>query len=82
MVAGLEPGVGFVHEMAHGSSPLIYGLQEPFGWLVDATIIEAVDSKRFGHTVCFNEKRMDGKKLILKEKMRSRPSERVGKFGL
>ncbi len=46
--AGLEPGIGFMHEMAPGSAPLIYDLQEPFRWLVNVTIIEALERNDFG----------------------------------
>lgn len=45
--SGLEPGLGFLHEIAPGSAPLIYDLQEPFRWLVDVTIIEALERKVF-----------------------------------
>jgi CRISPR-associated protein Cas1 len=45
---GLEPMIGFLHEARQTKHPLVYDLQEPFRWLVDATIIESLESKKFG----------------------------------
>lgn len=44
---GLDPYIGFVHEMAPGKSPLAYDLQEPFRWLVDVAIIGALENRVF-----------------------------------
>jgi CRISPR-associated protein Cas1 len=45
---GLEPTIGFLHEARQTKHPLVYDLQEPFRWLVDAAIIGALESRRFG----------------------------------
>ena len=44
---GLDPYVGFIHESTKGKAPLIYDLQEPFRWLVDVAIINALEHKTF-----------------------------------
>lgn len=44
---GLDPYIGFVHEMAPGKSPLVYDLQEPFRWMVDVAVIKALESRVF-----------------------------------
>lgn len=44
---GLDPYIGFVHEAAPGKSPLVYDLQEPFRWLVDKMVIEALEQNLF-----------------------------------
>ncbi len=43
---GLEPAFGFLHEPAshQTSQALVYDLQEPFRWLCDVAVIEAVES--------------------------------------
>jgi len=43
---GLEPSVGFLHEFAdyQTKQSLVYGLQEPFRWVGDVTVIEAFES--------------------------------------
>jgi CRISPR-associated protein Cas1 len=44
---GLEPTMGFLHEARQTKHPLVYDLQEPFRWLIDATIIESLESREF-----------------------------------
>jgi len=45
--ANLDPNVGFLHEVRVTKEPLVYDLQEPFRWLVDYTIIKAIEKKIF-----------------------------------
>jgi len=44
---GLDPYIGFVHEMAPGKSPLAYDLQEPFRWMVDIAVIRSLEQNIF-----------------------------------
>jgi len=44
---GLDPYVGFLHQMAPGSAALVYDLQEPFRWIVDVAIITGLEKKIF-----------------------------------
>ena len=44
---GLDPYIGFVHQMTAGKYPLVYDLQEPFRWLVDVAIIDALEKGTF-----------------------------------
>ena len=44
---GLDPYVGYLHEMASGKQPLVYDLQEPFRFLIDLAIIECLENKTF-----------------------------------
>lgn len=44
---GLDPYIGFVHQMAAGKYPLVYDLQEPFRWLIDVAIIDALEKGMF-----------------------------------
>jgi CRISPR-associated protein Cas1 len=43
---GLEPSVGFLHELSDTQTKqsLVYDLQEPFRWLVDATVMQCFQS--------------------------------------
>ncbi|TQD27917.1 CRISPR-associated endonuclease Cas1 [Methanolobus vulcani] len=43
---GLDPHVGFLHEMNTGKNSLAYDLQEPFRFLVDLAVINLVESER------------------------------------
>jgi len=43
---GLMPEIGFLHEVAPSKTPLAYDLQEPFRWLVDLSVIEALRDGR------------------------------------
>jgi len=45
--ANLDPYIGFLHETRVTKEPLVYDLQEPFRWLVDITIIQALENNRF-----------------------------------
>jgi CRISPR-associated protein Cas1 len=44
---GLEPSAGFLHDFARYQTKesLVYDMQEPFRWLCDVTVIEAVESR-------------------------------------
>lgn len=44
---GLDTHVGFLHEVALGKEPLVYDLQEPFRWLINIAIINALEKKIF-----------------------------------
>jgi CRISPR-associated protein Cas1 len=44
---GLDPYVGFLHQMASGNAALVYDLQEPFRWLVDVAVIIGLEKKMF-----------------------------------
>ncbi len=44
---GLDTHVGFLHELQAGGSPLVYDLQEPFRWIVDLAISDALERKVF-----------------------------------
>lgn len=45
--ANLDPYIGFLHETRVTKEPLVYDMQEPFRWLVDLTIIQALENKIF-----------------------------------
>lgn len=45
---GLEPTIGFLHEVRQTKQPLVYDLQEPFRWLVHVTAIEPLQHRLFG----------------------------------
>ncbi len=60
---GLEPTVGFLHEARQTKYPLVYDVQEPYRWLVDTTVIEALEYERFSKTDFY---RMDNYVLRLK----------------
>jgi len=56
---GLDPYVGFLHEMTKGNAPLVYDLQEPFRWLVDVAVMTGLekglfDKKDFVRTENYN----------------------------
>jgi CRISPR-associated protein Cas1 len=44
---GFDPYIGFMLETAVGKSPLAYDLQEPFRWLVDAAVFNAIEDDVF-----------------------------------
>lgn len=62
---GLDPHVGFLHEMNTGKNSLAYDLQEPFRFLVDFAVISLIESEK-----------MDNKDFIRTESysLRLRPS--------
>jgi CRISPR-associated protein Cas1 len=53
---GLEPTIGFLHEIRQTKYALVYDLQEPFRWLVDATVISCLEQEKFSRKDFF---RMD-----------------------
>lgn len=42
---GLDPTIGFLHELAYAKTPLVYDFQELFRWIVDYSVIQLLDSK-------------------------------------
>ena len=60
---GLEPTVGFLHETRQTKYPLVYDFQEAYRWIVDATVISCLESRRFGKSDFY---RMDNYVLRLK----------------
>lgn len=70
---GLDTHVGFLHEVTIGKEPLVYDLQEPFRWLIDLAIINALekkvfDKKDFIRTENYNIKlKTSGAKKLVKE---------------
>lgn len=43
---GLDPAIGFLHELAPSKTPLAYDIQELFRWLIDFSIIELVEQEK------------------------------------
>ena len=43
---GLDPCVGFVHEMDKSKTPLVYDVQEFGRWLIDLSVIELLEEKK------------------------------------
>jgi CRISPR-associated protein Cas1 len=45
-VIGLDPCVGFLHEMDKSKTPLVYDLQELGRWIIDLSVIELLEEKK------------------------------------
>lgn len=43
---GLDPCVGFVHEMDKSKTPLVYDVQELGRWIIDLSVIELLEEKK------------------------------------
>jgi CRISPR-associated protein Cas1 len=43
---GLDPTVGYLHEIAHTKTPLVYDLQELYRWIIDLSIIQLLEEKK------------------------------------
>jgi len=59
---GLDPTIGFLHEVCQTKYPLVYDLQEPFRWIIDTTVISCLEQEKFGRKDFF---RMDNYVLRL-----------------
>ena len=44
--AGLDPCVGFLHELSTSRASLVYDMQELYRWLVDLSVIELLEEKK------------------------------------
>jgi CRISPR-associated protein Cas1 len=72
---GLDPYVGFMHEINPAKAPLIYDFQEPFRWIVDVAVISGLDKRIFNkrdfiRTKNYNIRiRPDGVKKLMAELM-------------
>ena len=42
---GLDPAIGFLHEITPSRTPLVYDLQELFRWIIDLSIIQLLEDK-------------------------------------
>ncbi len=40
---GLDPAVGFLHEVAPSKEPLVYDIQELFRWMIDLSVIQLLE---------------------------------------
>lgn len=43
---GLDPAVGYPHEVVASKTPLVYDVQELFRWLVDLSVLRLLEEKR------------------------------------
>ncbi|MEM0143192.1 MAG: CRISPR-associated endonuclease Cas1 [Candidatus Parvarchaeum sp.] len=43
---GLEPSIGFLHEIAKSKMPLVYDVQELFRWVSDLSVIQLLEDKK------------------------------------
>ena len=43
---GLDPPIGFLHEIARSKDSLVYDLQELFRWLIDLSILQLLEGKK------------------------------------
>ncbi|MDH3203303.1 MAG: CRISPR-associated endonuclease Cas1 [Nitrosopumilus sp.] len=40
---GLDPSIGFLHEITQSRTPLVYDIQELFRWIVDLSVIQVLE---------------------------------------
>ncbi|CAJ35533.1 CRISPR-associated endonuclease Cas1 [Methanocella arvoryzae] len=43
---GLDPAMGYLHEMKGSGAPLVYDLQELYRWLIDLSVIQLLEEKK------------------------------------
>lgn len=43
---GLDPAIGFLHELAPSKTPLVYDIQELFRWIIDLSVIQLLEEKK------------------------------------
>ncbi|MEM3431654.1 MAG: CRISPR-associated endonuclease Cas1 [Candidatus Micrarchaeia archaeon] len=43
---GLDPSIGFLHEIAKSKMPLVYDIQELFRWISDLSVIQLLEDKK------------------------------------
>src|SRR5437879_2331357 len=42
---GLDPTIGFLHEIAPTKTPLVYDIQELFRWIIDYSVIQLLEEQ-------------------------------------
>ena len=40
---GLDPGIGFLHEVSPSRTPLVYDFQELFRWIIDLSVLQTLE---------------------------------------
>ncbi len=45
-VIGLDPNIGFLHEINDSKTPLVYDFQELYRWLIDLSVIQLLEDKK------------------------------------
>jgi CRISP-associated protein Cas1 len=45
-IVGLDPCIGFVHEIDKSKTPLVYDVQEMGRWIIDLSVIELLEEKK------------------------------------
>ncbi|MEM3845762.1 MAG: CRISPR-associated endonuclease Cas1 [Candidatus Parvarchaeota archaeon] len=43
---GLDPSIGFLHEIAKSKTPLVYDIQELYRWVSDLSVIQLLEDKK------------------------------------
>jgi CRISPR-associated protein Cas1 len=43
---GLDPAIGYLHELAPSKTPLVYDIQELFRWVVDLSVLQLLEQKK------------------------------------
>ena len=43
---GLDPSIGFLHEISPSKTPLVYDIQELFRWIIDLSVIQLLEDNK------------------------------------
>ncbi len=75
-MTGLDPAVGFLHEISQSKLPLVYDIQELFRWLIDVSIIQVLEEKKlkkkdFLVTENYNTRLKEKASKVLVEKIKN-----------
>ena len=75
-MTGLDPAIGFLHEISQSKLPLVYDIQELFRWIIDVSVIQVLEEKKlrkkdFLVTENYNTRLREKASKILIEKIKN-----------
>ena len=81
-MTGLDPAIGFLHEISQSKLPLVYDVQELFRWLIDISVIQVLGEKKlkkkdFLVTENYNTRLKEKASKILVEKIKNNFNTKV-----
>ena len=81
-MTGLDPTIGFLHEVSQSKLPLVYDIQELFRWIIDVSVIQVLEEKKlrkkdFLVTENYNTRLRENTSKILVEKIKNNFNTKV-----
>jgi CRISPR-associated endonuclease Cas1 len=55
---GLDPSVGFLHELAQSKEPLVYDIQDILRWIIGISVIQLLEEKKLRKSRIYHDREL------------------------